>query len=522
MLPTNEYWMLVVGTLFAFLYAFAIGANDAANSFAPSVASKSLSLRNAIILAMIFEFSGALVGANSLGTVKGKVFNPKIFKNDPYVAMLGMVCSLITGSFVLLLATWFSLPISTTHVIVGSILGFTIKAKGWNSVDWAQTNNVFLSWAVSPLVSGAAAFFFFMIIRCFVLESHNPFHRAFLTFPFVLIIGVAINIFYILYKGLSNLSFSSQVDVSWCLPVSLGIGTVLGLIWLTWVGPWEKRRVIRKIRMQPKGSRADDDPLKSAEEAQGGTHSSEGAGTSEDPMNESRSADNPRGESEPPDSSPEPKASQEGVCEAMGKIFVANTFGQDLRSQSMEENKQAREIWARARKYDAAAELLFTSLQVFTSCVNSFAHGANDVSNSISPLSALYQLYNDGALGSKANVYTWMHIYGGAGIAIGALLFGYRVMKSIGFKISMSSPSRATAAVLASSLGIIAANFASIPVSTTQCITGAVTGVGLANGIRDVNWLYVFMIVFSWVGTFLASALLNAGVYALFAYCLQV
>lgn len=494
----NDYWMVVLGTIFAFTYAFGIGANDVANSFGPSVASKSFKLRNAIIAAMICEFVGALLGASVYGTVKGKVFNPKIYDDEPEVIMLGMFCSLATGSLMLLVATWNGLSISTTHVIVGCIMGFTITAKGFESVDWTQVVNIFITWIVSPLATGVVAFFFFFIIRRAVLESHNPFHRTFLTFPFVLIAGIAINIFYVLYKGLNNLDFSSQVDVSWCLPVALGIGIVSGLLWLMWFGPYAKQRVIAKIHAQEEAEeKAAEAAAKPAEDAE-------------------------RAIVEVPEEQDAPEtvqvANQKG--ENIVQRFIRSRVGQDLYAQSMKENKRAREIWQIYKKYDSYAEELFTSIQTFTSCVNSLAHGANDVSNAIAPLSAIYQIYNDGALGTNSTVPKWMLVYGGLGISIGGFLFGYRVMKAIGYKISASSPSRATAAELSSSLFVLTANFAGIPVSTTQCICGAVTGVGLATSIREVNWFFLLQLFFGWVGIFLVSVMLNAAFFAIMASAL--
>lgn len=114
-----EYlWIAVVGTMIGFFYAFGIGANDVANAFATSVASKSISLRMAVVIAAIFEFCGALfLGASVTGTVRGKIFDTDVYEDQPEVVMLGFMTSLVTASIMLMIATYFGLPVSTTHTV---------------------------------------------------------------------------------------------------------------------------------------------------------------------------------------------------------------------------------------------------------------------------------------------------------------------------------------------------------------------------------------------------------------------
>src|SRR3569623_1275431 len=134
---TQYLWIAIVGGFFGFLYACGIGANDVAKAFGSSVSSKSLTLKQAVIAAGIFEFLGAiLLGASVTGTIRSKIFDPNLYANEADIVLLGMFTSLITGTFMLFGATYFAMPVSTTHTVVGCIMGFSIVAKGFSSINW--------------------------------------------------------------------------------------------------------------------------------------------------------------------------------------------------------------------------------------------------------------------------------------------------------------------------------------------------------------------------------------------------
>ena len=504
MVVLEEYlWITVVGGLFGFIYAFGIGANDVANAFASTVAAKSLTLKQAVLVAGIFEFCGAFfLGASVTSTIRSKIFNPKLYKKVPEIVMLGMMTSLATASVMLLGATAIGAPVSTTHTIVGCIMGFSIAAKGFDSIEWPIVYKIFISWAASPLVSGALAFFFFGSIRIFVLRHENSFNRAFLTFPIVLTIGIGIDLFYVLYKGLGNTRFK-DAKLSVVLPISFGVGAFCGLIWLVLVGPFIKKRVERNIALRG------DDNVAAAEELEEGN-----AKTVDGPMKES--TDEVEEENVDADEVlPEPEVVAK---RSITQRFADATYGQDLQTQSFHESHKAEALWQDAEQFDEHAEELFTYVQVFTACLNSFAHGANDVANAIAPISAIVFIYQTGSLESKAPVQKWVLAYGGVGIVVGLLLYGYKVIKSLGYKLTPLSPSRGACAELAASLFVVTASFMSIPVSSTQSIVGAVAGVGLAGGYRNVDWFFLFKVCLSWVFVFFASVILSAGLFAFVAY----
>ncbi len=165
-------------------------------------------------------------------------------------------------------------------------------------------------------------------------------------------------------------------------------------------------------------------------------------------------------------------------------------------------------------------EDLFISLNVITSCMQSFAHGSNDVANAIGPLSTIYYIWSTGKIpGSTSSpVEIWQLAYGGVAICLGLALYGYNIMRVLGNNLTYQSPSRGFCMDLGSSITIIIASKEGFPVSTTQCITGATVGVGLANGEwRAVNWWLFARIFASWVITLPAAGLLSGCIYAFVA-----
>ena len=202
----------------------------------------------------------------------------------------------------------------------------------------------------------------------------------------------------------------------------------------------------------------------------------------------------------------------------LAKKFVDNTYGQDLKAQSFHENHRAEEIWEVGEVFDHHTEYLFTYLQVFTACLNSFAHGANDVANAIAPISALIDIYQSGQVKPKSTVQKWILAYGGAGIVVGLLCYGYIIMKSLGYKMTILSPSRGSCAELAASLFVVTSSFLGIPVSSTQAICGAVVGVGLVGGFKNVQWWFLLKVCCGWVVIFFAATFFSALVFSMFAF----
>ena len=401
---------LWIAALLAFYMAWAIGANDVANAMGTSVGSGALTVGGAIIVAAIFEFAGAfLAGGHVTDTVRKGMLDMSLLGREELI--YGMMASLASAGTLLIGATRFGLPISTTHAIVGAIVGFGAVAIGIDAVNWPKVLQISLSWITSPLLAGVIAFAIFHLIRSTILNKSNPVHQirkygpAFFFFVFF-IIGLVT-----LFKGLKHINLDLD------LMEALAGSVVLGLI---------------------------------------------GAG--------------------------------------IGAFFIR-------RVQIGEADPDHR--------FDQV-ERIFVVLQILTACAIAFAHGSNDVANAIGPLAAIVNAVENVDLTAKAPVAPWMLAIGGLGIVIGLATWGYRVMETVGKKITELTPSRGFAAQLAAASTIVLASRLGIPISTTHTLVGAVLGVGLARGITALDLRVVGNILASWIATLPIAAALSVFFYYFF------
>ena len=401
---------LWIAALLAFYMAWAIGANDVANAMGTSVGSGALTVGGAIIVAAIFEFAGAfLAGGHVTDTVRKGMLDMSLLGREQLI--YGMMASLASAGTLLIGATRFGLPISTTHAIVGAIVGFGAVAIGIDAVNWPKVLQISLSWITSPLLAGVIAFAIFHLIRSTILNKSNPVHQirkygpAFFFFVFF-IIGLVT-----LFKGLKHINLDLD------LMEALAGSVVLGLI---------------------------------------------GAG--------------------------------------IGAFFIR-------RVQIGEADPDHR--------FDQV-ERIFVVLQILTACAIAFAHGSNDVANAIGPLAAIVNAVENVDLTAKAPVAPWMLAIGGLGIVIGLATWGYRVMETVGKKITELTPSRGFAAQLAAASTIVLASRLGIPISTTHTLVGAVLGVGLARGITALDLRVVGNILASWIATLPIAAALSVFFYYFF------
>jgi len=386
---------LWIAGFLALYMAWAIGANDVANAMGTSVGSGALTVGGAIIVAAVLEFAGAfLAGGHVTDTVRKGMLDLSMMTREQLI--YGMLGSLAAAGTLLVVATRFGLPISTTHSIVGAIVGFGAIAVGVDAVKWGKIAQIVLSWVTSPLLAGVIAFFIFQITRIKVLDRPDPVAQirklgpVFFFFVFF-IIGLVT-----LFKGLKPLKLDLNLTQSLIGSVTLGlIGAAIGAFF------------IRRVDV------GEDDP----------------------------------------------------------------------------------------KHRFSRVERIFVVLQILTACAIAFAHGSNDVANSIGPLAAISHAVQGMDLGSKAPVEPWMLAIGGIGIVVGLATWGYRVMETIGKKITELTPSRGFAAELAAATTIVVASRLGIPISTTHTLVGAVLGVGLARGIGALDLRVVGKILASWVAT---------------------
>ena len=412
-------WFLILGVLLALFMAWGIGANDVANAMGTSVGSGALTFRRAIIIAAIFEFAGAvLVGAHVTGTVKEGIIDPTNFDADPMKFVYGMLSALLAAALWLAIATYYSLPVSTTHSIVGAVMGFGLVALGTSGIEWPVVQKIVLSWLVSPVLGALIAILVFLIIKKTVLEKPDPVEAARKGAPWFVFATVVIIAFSVLYKGLKNLKL--DLPFALALPYTIAIGLfVAGVVHLV---------LVRRRR---------------------------------------------KGEVDP-----------------------------DVRRMSP----------VSLREKHLQVETVFGWLQIFTAISVAFAHGANDVANAVGPLAGIVTVAREGTVVAKAAVPFWVLVLGGVGIVIGLATYGYRVIRTIGEKITELTPSRGYAAEIGAAITILAFSRVGIPISTTHTLVGAVIGVGLARGIPALDLKVVGRIFLSWAAT-LPIAAMTAGFF---------
>lgn len=195
-------WIVILGFILAFILAFAIGANDVANSFATSVGSGVLNLKQACYLASVFEIAGAiLLGYKVSDTIRKGILDITLYKGAEKELMLGMLAVLIGCSAWLFIATFFSLPVSTTHSVVGSTVGFGLVARGTAGIKWSEIIVIALSWVVSPVMSGIISVAIYMLIYKFILKADRPFKAGLKALPIIWGVVLFINVLSITLDG---------------------------------------------------------------------------------------------------------------------------------------------------------------------------------------------------------------------------------------------------------------------------------------------------------------------------------
>ena len=421
--------------------AWNIGANDVANAMGTSVGSRALTLKQAVIIAAVFEFCGAFFAGDAVTDTVRKGILTVDFADGTVDAVLsqdiafGFIAAMMAAATWLTIATRMGLPVSTTHSIIGGILGvgLILEVKHNTSlIDWEVVQKVVMSWVASPLMGGLIGFFSFIIIKKLILESENPIDRSrwlapVLAFPTFFVLGLALQ-----FKALKGF-ISRAASEGWIenkydwLPVKED-----GVF-----DPWADNAWI--------------------------------------PINSIL------------------LAAFIGAVSSIALYMV-------LRRIDINEEKRG----------FRGVERIFVWLQIITAAYVAFAHGANDRSNAIGPMAAVWQVLSSdtGELAAKADIPLWLILLGSAGIAIGVMTWGWRVMETIGKKITDITPTRGFAAEFgaATTILVFSMPFLAVPVSTTHTLVGAVVGVGLAGGAKAVDFRVFGKIAASWVASVPAAA----------------
>ena len=395
---------IILACLFGFFMAWGVGANDVANAMGTSVGSKAITIKQAILIAVIFEFLGAwLAGGEVTATIRGGMLDPVLLEENPQLLVYGMLSALLAAAIWLLIASARGWPVSTTHSIVGAIVGFGAVGLGVEAVAWGKVGQIASSWLISPLLAGSIGFVLFKSVQYLIFENSDPLAAAKRYVPgYVFLVGFIVSMV-TLTKGLSHVGLDLSFGQSLMLSIVIGIAIMgLGVI------------MQRLIKFEQNAS---------------------------------------------------------------------DHFGY------------------------ANVERVFGVLMIFTACAMAFAHGSNDVANAVGPLAAVISVVrSDGVIDSAALVPWWVLVLGGAGIVVGLVTYGHKVIATVGTGITELTPSRGFAATLAAATTVVLASGTGLPISTTHTLVGAVLGVGLARGMAALNLRVIGTIAMSWLITLPAGA----------------
>ncbi len=250
----SEYYVLIIGYIFGFYMAWNIGANDVANSMASAVGARAITIRQAIFIAGILNIVGAVfIGSHVTQTIRKGIVSTDILA-DPHLALIGALSALLAAALWVSFATWKSLPVSTTHSIVGAMIGFGIMAGGFSVINWGKLGAVVLSWVISPLFAMVLGFLMFKTIVKFILSKDNPFAQALKLAPYFISIALFVVILSFLFK--TPLGKRLAIGTPLALLVALVMAIALGFLAVKILRKFTKRtnltgeeEVFRKIQI---------------------------------------------------------------------------------------------------------------------------------------------------------------------------------------------------------------------------------------------------------------------------------
>ena len=361
--------MIVTAAVLGGYMALNIGANDVANNVGPAVGSRALTMVGALVIAAVFESAGALLaGGDVVATISKGIIDPSQVA-DGQTFVWAMMAALISSAVWINIATFLGAPVSTTHAVVGGVLGAGVAAVGFKLVNWMTMGSIAASWVISPLLGGLIAALFLAFIKVNLIYQPDKIASARRWIPLLIAIMAGAFSAYLSLKGFKHIWHPTPLMVT-----AVGVGAFF-LSWLI-VHPLIKRQ----------------------------------------------------------------------------------STGMENRNQSL-------------RK-------LFRLPLICSAALLSFAHGANDVANAIGPLAAIIYSVKSGAIAAKVEIPTWIMLIGAFGISIGLFLYGPKLVRMVGDKITKMNPMRAYCVALSAAITVIVASWMGLPVSSTHIAVGAVFGVG--------------------------------------------
>lgn len=503
-----------------------------------------------MVLATVCEFAGAIgVGGRVADTIKTKIVSVDHFESDPTVLMLGMTCALVSSALYLSFATKVGLPVSTTHSIMGGVIGMGVATVGAKNISWGWSGvaQVFAAWGIAPVIAACFGAIIFSITKYGVLRRSNPVRNAFFMVPIYFAITSGILTMLVVWKGAQTLPELSTGQICACI---FGVGAGIGLLSVLFLLPYLYRVLIKEdwqlrwynVFLGPLLLRRGDPPAKpdgheiivdyykGFKPSEPSTSASSTTGVMNDANDDVEKGITTPQATSVHQAAPVAKAPKVRARNPDKPLYAPENIWYYLRKSVMHgvdqdvvgyqtDAKGAKDsllvgdlkgVHDAAPHYDNKAEHTYSFLQVLTASTASFAHGANDVSNAVGPLSAVFLIWDTNMVSSKAPVPIWILAYGGAALSIGLWFYGYNLMRMLGNRITLHSPSRGFSMELGSAVTVVMATQLALPVSTTQCISGSTVGVGLCAGTwRSINWRMIAWIYCGWFITLPVTGIIS-------------
>jgi len=487
----NEGLVFTIATLFGLFMAFNIGGNDVANSFGTSVGSGTLSIKQALIIAAVFEVSGAVIaGAEVTNTIRGDIVDLEDIAVEPMQFAYIMMSSLLSAALWLLYASRKGYPVSTTHSIIGGIVGSSIML-GWQLsgadtalelVHWEEIGTIAVSWVLSPLLGGAVSWFFYRLIKEHILL------------------------------------YNERADAR--------LHTIK-----------EEKKTLKEKHRESFALLTEQQQVEHARALARDAHAMTDAEHDGDGVPQLRHLESEyfrelHSLKERRDAVQAHKALEYWVpiVAALGAVVISAMLlfkglnnmqlGLTTLSKILMMGMITAAVWMgilvlaktmRGRNLSKSTFYVFSWMQVFTASAFAFSHGSNDIANAIGPFAAILDVLRTGSADSQAAVPTVAMLTFGVALVAGLWFIGKEVIMTVGHHLTEMHPSSGFAAELAAAAVVLLASILGLPVSSTHILIGAVLGIGIVNS--QTNWGLMKPIAMAWVITIPAASIMSAAIF---------
>jgi len=525
---TDEYfWLVIFASIVCIGMSWGIGAIDIATSLASGIGAKAFTLKQGVLIIIIFEFSGAaLLGGKVTETVRTKITDHHSFDGQEDILMLGMTSSLIAATLWLAVASRWEIPISSAHSIIGGIVGFTVVSQGMEAVEWGLLAYIALFWIISPALTACISIVFFVPMRKYLLRREDAWEQTLKTWPIFVFIVVWIGAIFIF------LEFYPMEHAVW-MSMSFAIGMAV-FFWFALVRSnvlenyCEAAVAVEAKREEQVQAEAAFKAFSTDQEINVntikigslGNHNTNSGQSGDETVTDQH--EDGQMEVDDVDLKPITGAKRNSSFKQLTSIKSLEVDVHD----NMDDLEAA--IHKSAEKFDPRVEKAFSILQLASASLDNFAHGSNDVANAIAPLASIWSLYEHSAIVDQERVPFWMIAGLIAGMIVGLATYGYRLIRSLGVKMTCLTNTRGYGTELSSAVIVIFASYFGFPASSAHVQVGAIVGTGIAEKIDNdqcslkwstlINWPLLCEMFVGWILTIVCCALLSAGLFSVMAF----